>query len=1242
MRMRLWIRRLTIGFLTAVAAVVAAAWIASQTTAVRQWARARVLTALAEALRADVRVGGVGGTLGRSLVLTDVAVATGGRTVLRVARLELTYALLPLLRGHVLVRRMTLDGPDARLVRDAAGWRLPPAGGDGAESPVSVEIRRLRVRGGRLAVALLDEPDGGRRLAARTVEVDARVRVAPRGWYVDVERLALVPRGVAVSPVAARGRAARDDDGTLRVDGAEVATARSRLTLAGAVRPGNRVEVRLAALPLVASELGALVPAARPLRSDVHATLDAAGPWSAVATRVRLALGAGGSAALDGRLDLAASPPAYRARVAVDALAPNETWFGAPEARLSGRGRARGRVAAVPPQAWQLALADSIVTGRRIDRVRAVGGTRGRRHRVRAEAAAPEATLAVRARAAGRPLVYRAGGRLRVARLEALLPAVPGAVDARFRLRGRGLDARDRAATLDLRAAGRVHDVAVEEARLDALVAGPAIRVSHLDVRGPALTLAGRGEGDTAARTVAAEATATADLARIPAAGASGRLEAKARIDGAFDALRIEGSAAMAAFARDAVRADRVGLSLRAEGVGGPRGGGTLRATASALRWETIAPREATAEVGWAATGGTHRVTVAATAWTAAGTPTERLAARVETDGTHTRGELSELRLTPPVGAAWTLARAAPFSVDDALHVPALAVVSGGGRASLRADVGRRGPVTAHLAVRQLDLGPLCEAFLGGKCAGLLEAQADLAGTAAAPALVASFDVRGLRLATIDYGSLHGEARAEGAVATVAVVARHPTSGDLRLTGTVPVAFAWDGPPRDVSDDPLLLTVRAQRLDVGFLAALAGGEVRDAAGVASVDLRATGSRASPVLEGSVLLDEGRFTVAAAGVPYRDVRARLSASGGALVVDELTARSGDGTATARGRVLFGGGRAPALDLELGLRSFFAVSRPAFDATVSGTMHVRGTVLAPAVAGTVDVERAVVRPAALPGTGMALAPDPTIEVVDASGAAVAPPATRPPDVGDALAADLHVRIRRNAWIRRADANIELAGDLEIDKVPYEEERLSGTIRLLHGWYTFQGRRFEIEEGTIRFTGDVPPAPLFDVTAIARLPEYRVIVHVTGSSDRPKLELSSEPPLEQADILSVLLFGKPTTQLGRGESLDLQRQAVQLAAGYVMPELRTSVMNTLGLDELAVEMPQGRDASGRELPGRVSVGRYIAPDVMLSLAQEFGARAGQVVGIEYGVTPNISLRGSTSTRGDSAVDLFWHRRY
>ena len=114
------------------------------------------------------------------------------------------------------------------------------------------------------------------------------------------------------------------------------------------------------------------------------------------------------------------------------------------------------------------------------------------------------------------------------------------------------------------------------------------------------------------------------------------------------------------------------------------------------------------------------------------------------------------------------------------------------------------------------------------------------------------------------------------------------------------------------------------------------------------------------------------------------------------------------------------------------------------------------------------------------------------------------------------------------------------------------------------------------------------------------------------------------------------KPSSQLGKGQSVALQQQALQLAAGYVMPELRTSVMNTLGLDTLEVALPEGTEA------GRVSAGRYVAEDVFVSLGQEFGRREAQVVGIEYSLGASVSVRASTSTRGDSAIDLFWHRRY
>jgi hypothetical protein len=132
-------------------------------------------------------------------------------------------------------------------------------------------------------------------------------------------------------------------------------------------------------------------------------------------------------------------------------------------------------------------------------------------------------------------------------------------------------------------------------------------------------------------------------------------------------------------------------------------------------------------------------------------------------------------------------------------------------------------------------------------------------------------------------------------------------------------------------------------------------------------------------------------------------------------------------------------------------------------------------------------------------------------------------------------------------------------------------------------------------------------------------------------------TDPPDHGPDILAVLLFGKPTRQLGSGESRDLQQHAIGLATTYATPKLVGSVTTALGIDRLDVTPSQGPGTTGA-----VRVGRYVVEDVFVSLAQEFGARAGQVVGVEYNLGRNISVRASTSSRGDSGIDLFWRRRY
>ena len=116
-RLRRWLARL----LVAMVLMALALAVGSRTGAVRALERSAVVHFLERATDARVRLGQVGGTLGHSLVLEDLRLAAGGRTVVHVPRLEIVYAPLALLRGVLRLERVTLTAPRVRAVREGGG-----------------------------------------------------------------------------------------------------------------------------------------------------------------------------------------------------------------------------------------------------------------------------------------------------------------------------------------------------------------------------------------------------------------------------------------------------------------------------------------------------------------------------------------------------------------------------------------------------------------------------------------------------------------------------------------------------------------------------------------------------------------------------------------------------------------------------------------------------------------------------------------------------------------------------------------------------------------------------------------------------------------------------------------------------------------------------------------------------------------------------------------------------------------
>src|SRR5207247_11270363 len=143
------------------------------------------------------------------------------------------------------------------------------------------------------------------------------------------------------------------------------------------------------------------------------------------------------------------------------------------------------------------------------------------------------------------------------------------------------------------------------------------------------------------------------------------------------------------------------------------------------------------------------------------------------------------------------------------------------------------------------------------------------------------------------------------------------------------------------------------------------------------------------------------------------------------------------------------------------------------------------------------------------------------------------TPPPTAFNALSMNVHVTVPDDLVVKGSDlrapdapiglgaVNVTLGGDLRATKNPGTGIRLVGNVNTVRGYYDFQGRRFEIlRDGTVRFEGFEEINPRLDIRTRRIIQGVEARVNVRGTLKSPEIELSSTPPLEQADILALIV--------------------------------------------------------------------------------------------------------------------------
>jgi translocation and assembly module TamB len=738
---------------------------------------------------------------------------------------------------------------------------------------------------------------------------------------------------------------------------------------------------------------------------------------------------------------------------------------------------------------------------------------------------------------------------------------------------------------------------------------------------------------------------------RLELAGAG---RAQGRVTGTLDVWEVQGNvgADSAALGSLAVRNGRVSGALRRTARGLAY---ALRAGADTLQLGDLryAGVEATA------TGPFDSLDVHVGAGFAFGSSL-RLGFALTADSAGWTAHLGEGTLILP-GRVWTLVgRPRLVVTHHAVAVDTLELRAEGGGRVLAAgrvpDAGSGDLVLSADSVPLADLYALVEADTAG-VGGQVNASVRLRGSAGDPTITAAASVVGGRF---------GDFRAPLLDATADYAAKRLTfRGGLRsereqvltASGSLPLDLSLTTVAQRQLPDSLRIRVQADSVDLGVLDALTA-LVRDVHGQLSADIQVRGTWDRPALEGSAQVSGGAATIPALGVRYTGIEARMALGGDRLTVEEARLKGGTGTLAVGGDVQFEVLTHPVLNLTLTARNFAAFNQRDFAAlTASGALRLTGPVVGATLRGRMTADAGFLAFADLVEKRIVNLDDPEFRaVVDSSLARAANLAPGVKNVFlDSLRIDgLTVTMGPDVWLRSHEANIQLAGDftvarqVESGSIRY---RLDGELRAVRGTYRLTvgptSKEFRVTRGTVRFFGTPDLNPVLDIVAEHRVRAVqgsdlvaRAVIGGTLLVPRLSLESDQRPPLSETEIVSYLLFGRPSFDLTSGggttgsssEQAILQGALVGLA-GALSGELEQTLVADLGLplDYVAIR-PGGGSVGDIFTSTRVEAGTQIGERTFLTLNAGLcqvsrGSASQPLLGasVEYRLTQRLSMEAS-----------------
>ncbi|MDT8377883.1 MAG: translocation/assembly module TamB domain-containing protein [Desulfotignum sp.] len=413
------------------------------------------------------------------------------------------------------------------------------------------------------------------------------------------------------------------------------------------------------------------------------------------------------------------------------------------------------------------------------------------------------------------------------------------------------------------------------------------------------------------------------------------------------------------------------------------------------------------------------------------------------------------------------------------------------------------------------------------------------------------------------------------------------------------------------------------RLDMNLPPQL-GEHLKPAAGTLKVEADVAGSFSAPEVNARITLDGLRYPVPEAGLVVSDFNGTATLSNDRLEITSLAANLNQGTLEISG--------------DLGLENFMPVTGQARVVTQNVRISVEDTL---ETAFNTDLTFSGSREKArLTGTVEMIHGEyyrdfafDLAEALESRKMGSVNPVDTPSDPGapsfiENMGLNIDLNYRDPFILDNNLAFIMVEPDLKITGTA-RQPVITGRADIPEGTVVYQKRQFDIETGIIDFVDPFKIDPKITLKASTVIRDWVIYMDVSGKTDNLRFRLYSDPAETHEDILSLLVMGKTTKELGKGGGTFtgiLADRASEMVGREVAASTPLDTFK-LGYDESGGQGGSVSVTMGKKLSDRL--------EVIYSMDTE-DQETVHTNAAEYKMLENVILRAFNDSQGDFGTEV------